>query len=486
MPVVAPTPPKLPDLPVNGSANNASFPNHLLGKDTRDSVEILSGRFNTSEETVSNGYAKQQPQYHAAMGGFVPGRKSSDSVIGPAGEYVRSTSVPISEDPYANVGSMAHRGRYSYASSAVSSVNSPRRVRRRKDPTPFNVLVIGARNSGKTSFLRFLGHSLSLRKRAHMGDTPPQTDHTGTTSDSPFKSTYIETEIDGERIGLTLWDSAGLEKNMVDLQLRETVAFIEDKFQETFSEETKVVRAPGIRDTHIHCVFLLLDPARLTPNNHFPGKVGSNETGGLDPDLDISVLKALHGKSVVIPVISKSDTCTSKHMEYLKDIVRKGLAAAHEDPLESLELEVEEDEHLRAGQRGSLVEEDEECPEHDDDDDSGVARGHTAAGDDDEDRPITTDSSAESQRPMGITAGLCFIPLSIISPDSYQPGEPLGRHFPWGFADPHNEAHCDFTRLKDSVFSEWRAELREKSREYWYENWRSERLGSGNRTRRRF
>ena len=137
MPVVAPSPPKLPDLPVNGSANTASFSKHLLGKEVRDSVDILSGRSNASEETINNGYQQQHPSYHAVMGGFVPGRKSTDSVIGPAGEYVRSSSVPISEDPYANVGSMAHRGRYSYASSAVSSVNSPRRVRRRKDPTPF-------------------------------------------------------------------------------------------------------------------------------------------------------------------------------------------------------------------------------------------------------------------------------------------------------------------------------------------------------------
>lgn len=42
-----------------------------------------------------------------------------------------------STDPYARTESMTHRGRYSYASSAVSTVNSPRRVRRRKDPTPY-------------------------------------------------------------------------------------------------------------------------------------------------------------------------------------------------------------------------------------------------------------------------------------------------------------------------------------------------------------
>lgn len=47
-------------------------------------------------------------------------------------------------DPYARTESMTHRGRYSYASSAISTgtgINSPRRVRRRKDPTPFKYVL---------------------------------------------------------------------------------------------------------------------------------------------------------------------------------------------------------------------------------------------------------------------------------------------------------------------------------------------------------
>ena len=49
------------------------------------------------------------------------------------GEYVPDSSHVSRTE------SMANRGRYSYASStaAVNNVNSPRRVRRRKDPTPF-------------------------------------------------------------------------------------------------------------------------------------------------------------------------------------------------------------------------------------------------------------------------------------------------------------------------------------------------------------
>ena len=39
--------------------------------------------------------------------------------------------------------SITNRGRYSYASSAISTINSPRRVRRRKDPTPFKYVSIG-------------------------------------------------------------------------------------------------------------------------------------------------------------------------------------------------------------------------------------------------------------------------------------------------------------------------------------------------------
>jgi septin family protein len=77
-----------------------------------------------------------------------------------------------------------------------------------------------------------------------------------------------------------------------------------------------------------------------------------------------------------------------------------------------------------------------------------------------------------------------FLPLSIISPDPYEP-DVIGRKFPWGFADPYNAEHCDFVKLRESVFSEWRSELREASRDQWYEGWRTNRLQKGNNPRSR-
>ncbi len=62
--------------------------------------------------------------------------------------YTAPSNVPMPPipnnafDPYARTESMTHRGRYSYASSAVSTINSPRRVRRRKDPTPFKYVLL--------------------------------------------------------------------------------------------------------------------------------------------------------------------------------------------------------------------------------------------------------------------------------------------------------------------------------------------------------
>jgi len=176
-------------------------------------------------------------------------------------------------------------------------------------------------------------------------------------------------------------------------------------------------------------------------------------------------------------------------MEHLKGIVRKGLAAANEDPLESLELEIDndedddDDESLTSTPKDVRQDSANEGLELTEDGDTfeAASASHSPRG-----HGTRVGRSSGSPSNGAITPGLSFIPLSVISPDSYEPDEPIGRRFPWGFADPYNEQHCDFVRLQYNVFSEWRAELREKSRENWYENWRSDRLGSSGRGSRRF
>ncbi|KAI0602554.1 hypothetical protein F4775DRAFT_534446 [Biscogniauxia sp. FL1348] len=478
-------PPRLPDL-YNGARPQ---PLQSFEADNRpDSFAIVSG-------TADHSF-----HHHPPRASIDPGRPSMSSLASPPVPPVPNGAWV---DPYARTESMTHRGRYSYASSAISTINSPRRVRRRKDPTPFNVLIVGTRGSGKTSFLEFLKTSLALpaKKRSQRSTEIEQEVASRAAPSGNFIPHYLESEIDGERVGLTIWDSEGLEKNVVDLQLREMAAFLESKFEETFAEEMKVVRSPGVQDTHIHAVFLILDPARLdrniaaakatTSNGHgvkYPHDLG-RIIGGLDEDLDLQVMRTLQGKTTVIPVISKADTITTAHMAVLKKTVWASFKKANFDPLEALGLD-EDDATSSSSRIDEAGEEDEEAVESDteekeekteDAEDQDHAElegkdvpsgGRTSSGSNRRpSNPVRQIKSPEGEANDEIP----FIPMSIISPDIYEPGV-IGRKFPWGFANPYDEEHCDFTRLKEAVFSEWRGELREVSREQWYEGWRTSRL----------
>ncbi|KAA8645727.1 septin [Aspergillus tanneri] len=398
-----------------------------------------------------------------------------------------STPAAPEYDPYARTESMTHRGRYSYASSAVSTINSPRRLRRRKDPTPYNVLVIGARNSGKTSFLNFLRNSLTMPPHKHPTRPLDEVEYYDRQlpANEGYTSQYLETEIDGERIGLTLWDSQGLERNIVDIQLRGVTGFLESKFEDTLKEEMKVIRSPGVRDTHIHCTILLLDPVRLDENiaaaeRAAQGTSKSTDSpviGILDEKLDIQVLRKVVGKTTVVPVISKADTVTAVHMSYLRKAVWDSLKKADIDPLEILALD-DQDEYTssESADEGEEVNDEDAEPTDDHSAEPTPSNEETAAAETPSSTSIRSQSTRESS---GSQTTPQILPFSILSPDphSLKAGDnPVGRKFPWGFADPYDPKHCDFLKLKESVFNEWRSELREASRVVWYENWRTSRL----------
>lgn len=96
-----------------------------FGGDTRpDSVAIVSnkvGHFSPNFSRPSVDQHRIPPTTNLAVMPPIPG--SSHSFI--------------DTDPYARTESMTNRGRFSYASSQISAVNSPRRVRKKKLPTPF-------------------------------------------------------------------------------------------------------------------------------------------------------------------------------------------------------------------------------------------------------------------------------------------------------------------------------------------------------------
>lgn len=372
--------------------------------------------------------------------------------------------------------------------------------------TEYSILVIGTRSSGKSSFINFLRTSFALpgrKQRPRLQEDIFDNPSSLTRAFPNFTSQYLETEIEDERIGLTLWDSQfGLEANMVDLQLREISSFLESKFEDTLTEEMKVFRSPGVRDSHIHCIFLLLDPLRLDVNiaaarsnpkskalangNSFVGPTISSAVGALDEDLDVQVLRMLKNKSTVVPIIAKADTITSAHMAHLKQAVWESLKRSDLDTLEALSqddgngepfngIHVQEYDDMMTNTVQERKRSDISQLDSPSDTNSSFS-----ASDFDLAKPPRAPGMTPSGSPIPDTTrqptfATPYLPLSIISPDMYEP-DVSGRKFPWGFADPYNTTHCDFLRLKEMVFAEWRGELREASRDLWYERWRTARL----------
>ena len=374
--------------------------------------------------------------------------------------------------------------------------------------------MVGAKNSGKTSFLKFLQTSLALplskRRQQSRDDDYYNVPSASAGAFSSFTSHYAETEIEGERIGVTLWDSEGLDANGVDLQLQNMTTFIESKFEDTFNEESKVARAPGYRDTHIHCVFLVLDPGRLDTNiaagqraneingvkaqaNSFVRGRSERSISGLDENLDLNVLRALKGKTTVVPLIAKADTITSAHMAHLKRAVWDSLKSNGLETLEAITQNNDDDEGSDTSSedpKNNNVDERNEAVLKTEGDkfsttsvlsSSSDSSSTFSASDFDLAKPGKPSRFSQVRTPSSPTvptpppAETPALPLSIISPDPYEPAI-IGRKFPWGLADPMNVEHCDFVKLKQTVFTEWRGDLREASRELWYETWRTRLL----------
>lgn len=97
--------------------------------------------FPSNSEKLSKSFSPEFRPESSAGDSYSNLKENVPQSMEPSHNYYSNVPMPLTPsngfDPYARTESMTNRGRYSYASSAVSTVNNPRRVRRRKDPTPF-------------------------------------------------------------------------------------------------------------------------------------------------------------------------------------------------------------------------------------------------------------------------------------------------------------------------------------------------------------
>jgi len=381
----------------------------------------------------------------------------------------------------------------------------------RQIPT-FNLMVIGAQRTGKSTFLHtFIG---SLTPSLPIKNDSPTISLPRTTSLSETSTSVVT--LSGEKVMLNVIDTPGLDilsndEFRVDLQVNETLRYIESKFDSSLQIERQVQRNPTrLGDGHVHVAIYFIHPSSIVRRN---GAIGSTEnaldsTGNVTLDthelmhmspIDLRQLKRLSRRCNVLPVIGRADELTEAELMNIKSVVQSDMKSYGIDlglfavVNESEELDTEgtssdPPEVTTASSNSSKSNEEDETGKK-------LPRRRSTAFLAPR-RPFS--SVIESFQELDGVCGM--IPLSVIGAESIprkamdaedlerlnqvnplvgdmeQPPSIYVRRFKWATVDVLNPRHCDFVLLRAVVLGSHYKRLKEATRLEKYEKYRTEKL----------
>uniref|UniRef100_A0A5S6Q7X8 Septin-type G domain-containing protein n=1 Tax=Trichuris muris TaxID=70415 RepID=A0A5S6Q7X8_TRIMR len=267
----------------------------------------------------------------------------------------------------------------------------------------FTIIVVGQSGLGKSTLMNSL----------FMADIY-DVEHRCKPERLTVEENVVQLVENGVRLVLTLVDTPGfgdsIDNNNSWLPI---VEYIDRKYAEYFEAETKIDRLINIPDKRVHCCLYFIAP----------------NSGGLRP-LDIKVLKALHDRVNVIPVIAKADTLLPDECRRMKAEVMKQIA--------DNEIQVYD------------------FPEP-------------------EDQKITEDQMFKERLPFAVVGSSEFC-------ESRGGKKVRGRKYPWGLVEVENLEHNDFLLLKNSLIRTYMLDLVDITNHVHYENFRCRQmLSSGDR-----
>ncbi|EFX02668.1 septin [Grosmannia clavigera kw1407] len=269
----------------------------------------------------------------------------------------------------------------------------------------FNVMVVGESGLGKSTLVNTLFNTSLYPPKERKSPSLEIIPKTVT-----IQSISADIEEAGVRLRLTVVDTPGFGDFVNnDESWRPIVDNIEQRFDAYLDAENKVNRM-NIVDNRIHaCVFF------IQPTGH-----------SLKP-LDIEVMKRLHTKVNLIPVIAKSDTLTDEEITAFK---RRILADIQYHKVQIFE-----------GPRYEL----------------------------DDEETIAENNEILSKVPFAVVGAT----NEITNADGRKV---RGRRYPWGVIEVDNEEHCDFVKLRQMLIRTHMEELKENTNNILYENYRTDKL----------
>ncbi|RNA08906.1 septin-7-like isoform X5 [Brachionus plicatilis] len=287
----------------------------------------------------------------------------------------------------------------------VGFANLPNQVYRKsvKKGFEFNLMVIGESGLGKSTFI----NSLFLAELYNTEDFPNTFERRRKTLF--IDSTSVLLNEKGVNLRLSIIDTPGFGESIDNSNCWQPIIdFVDSKYEEFLNAESKINRKLPILDNRVHCCLHFIAPGHTLKT------------------LDIEVMKKLHDRVNLIPVIAKADTMTPEEIKTFKTNV---LNVINDHNIQIYEFPDIEDDELENNRSNSAL---------------------------------------KSKIPFAIVGSNTVIENE---------GKPFrGRQYPWGCVNVDDLSHCDFMALRTMLIRTHMQDLKDVTNNVHYENYRFKKL----------
>ncbi|KAA1077956.1 hypothetical protein PGT21_024869 [Puccinia graminis f. sp. tritici] len=209
-----------------------------------------------------------------------------------------------------------------------------RRTKAVKKGIQFNLMVVGAAGTGRTTFVNTLVERKDWLQ--HTDHTDPTVAHESRAFIEIHKQT-IELEQGSIPVRLTVCDTPGFGDNIDNESAFSAISdYLEKQYDDLLAEESRIKRNARLEDSRVHALLYFITP-----------------TGHSLREMDIELMKRLSPRVNVIPVIGKADSFTPSELKGFKERVMQDIEH-YEIPIYNFPFDPEEDDDEVIAQNSEL------------------------------------------------------------------------------------------------------------------------------------
>ncbi|XP_014786258.1 septin-5 isoform X1 [Octopus bimaculoides] len=274
----------------------------------------------------------------------------------------------------------------------------------------FTLMVLGESGLGKSTLINslFLTELYKDRQLNNVEDRIHKT--------TQIEKKQLEIEERGVRLRLTIVDTPGFNDSVNGEDSNKPIInYIDSQFDQYFKDESGLNRK-NIQDNRVHCCLYF-----ISPFGH-----------GLKP-VDVDMMKKIHQKVNIVPLLAKSDMLTPSEVKKKKAKILQEIDQHDIQIYEFPECDSDEDEEFKK-----------------------------------------QDQELKLAVPFAIVGANTVVEVN---------GKRLrGRVYPWGIVEVDNPNHCDFIRLRQMLISTHMQDLKDVTADVHYENYRATYLADQMKT----